>query len=414
MIELTIQQNTLAAALNIVTRASRPNGLATSFELVRLDASPGRLTLSCFNGEFAASGSLPAQSLDMASACVNAATLREVVQAVSGEVNLHFGETDLRLECGPTKTSLRVSADPLPAIEAVAHGDAVSLSGKTLRRLAGLAQFASNDDMRPALQAIHLAIFKDGQGQPVLQAQAADGFAFGRVRANVELPLELESRLAAGDPGQNRMVALFPVAFVRMLAAVVEAEDQVLFQAYPKGGRASFRITAEGRDYLLDSALLGDGFPENGVEEVLSKALAVTGAELTLNPADIERAIRQVAAMGTKQMFLKITNGLLRAASEDTQFGQTKNILPAKVSGPDAQVWLNADYLTRILKASSGELTIKVGKPQEPVLVKSGDLVALIMPLLCATDPFENETAIPIPFDQVAPACISAVAGVAA
>ena len=69
----------------------------------------------------------------------------------------------------------------------------------------------------------------------------------------------------------------------------------------------------------------------------------------------------------------------------------------------DAQVWLNADYLTRILKASSGELTIKVGKPQEPVLVKSGDLVALIMPLLCATDPFENETAIPIPFDHAVP-----------
>jgi hypothetical protein len=82
-------------------------------------------------------------------------------------------------------------------------------------------------------------------------------------------------------------------------------------------------------------------------------------------------------------------------------------------TGPDAQVWLNADYLTRILKASSGELTIKVGKPQEPVLVKSGDLVALIMPLLCATDPFENETAIPIPFEQAAPAAALAQADAA-
>ena len=70
----------------------------------------------------------------------------------------------------------------------------------------------------------------------------------------------------------------------------------MLFQPYPKGGRASFRITAEGRDYLLDSALMGEGFPESGVEDVLSKALAISGAELILNPSDLERAIRQVAA----------------------------------------------------------------------------------------------------------------------
>jgi DNA polymerase III sliding clamp (beta) subunit (PCNA family) len=410
MIELTIQQNTLAAALNIVTRASKPNSLSAAFELVRLDTSPGRLTLSCFNGEFAACGSLPALCQELASACVNAATLREVVQAVSGEVTLRFGEAELRLECGPTKTSLRLNADPLPAINAVTQGDAVSLPGKIMRRLAGLALFASNDELRPALQAIHLSIFKDGQAKPVLQAQAADGFSFGRVRISVELPPELDARWSSGDSGQNRMVALLPVAFLRMLAAVVEADDLVQIQIYPKGGRASFRVTGEGRDYLLDSALLGDGFPESGVEEVLSKALAVSGAELTLNPSDLERAIRQVAAMGTKQMFLKVTKGQLRAASEDTQFGQTKNVLPAKTAGPDTQVWLNADYLTRIIKASSGELTIMLGKPNEAVLVQSGDLVALIMPLLCATDPFENETAIPISFEQVVPAAALAQA----
>ena len=83
MIELTILQNTLAEALNIVTRASKPSGLAPAFELVRLDASTGRLTLSCFNGEFAACGTIPAQCLDLASTCVNAATLREVVQTVN-------------------------------------------------------------------------------------------------------------------------------------------------------------------------------------------------------------------------------------------------------------------------------------------------------------------------------------------
>jgi DNA polymerase III sliding clamp (beta) subunit (PCNA family) len=338
----------------------------------------------------------------MASACVNAATLREVVQTVSGEVTLRFGEADLRLECGSHKSSLRISAESLPVIDELNHGEAVSLSGKDLRRLSGVALFASSDEARPPLQAVHLSVFKDEQGKSVLQAQAADGFSLGRLRVPVELPPELEARTAGNDLPQNRLAALLLVAFVRMLAAVVEAGDQVFVHVQPKRGRASFRVTGEGRDYLLDSALVGDGFPESGVEDVLSKALAGTGTSLTLNPAEVERNIRQVAAMGTKQMFLKVTNGLLRAASEETQFGQTKNVLPAQVSGPDAQVWLNTDYLTRILKAANGELILKVGKPQEAVLVRNGDLVALVMPLVCAADPFENETAIPISLEQAA------------
>ena len=410
MIELKIQQNSLAAALNIVTRASRQGGPVAAFELVRLEASAGCLTLSCFNGEFAASGHVPAQCLpapvqaqvDLASACVNAATLREVVQAVDGEVTLRFDETDLRLVCGSNKTCLRTSTEGIPALDDLETGEAISLSGKDLRRLAKVALFASTDDARAALQAVHLSFFKDEQGQPVLQAQAADGFCLGRMRLPAQLPPALEDRLSGGDPKAERMVALLPVAFVRMLATVAEEDDQIFFQFHSNKGRASFRIQGEGRDFLLDSALVGEGFPESGVEDLLSKAFSGTGTELTIEPAGLERVIRQVAAMGTKQMFIKAVASLIRIASEDTQYGQAKNVLPGTVSGGDTQVWLNAEYLTRLIKAAGGELVFKIGKPHSAVLARSGDLVALVMPLVCASDPFENETAIPISFEQAA------------
>jgi hypothetical protein len=322
---------------------------------------------------------------------------------VSGEITLRFAESDLRLECGPNKACLRTSEETLPAIEAVQHGEAVSLTGKDLRRLAGIAQFASTDDARPVLQAVHLSFLKDEAGRSALQAQAADGFSFARLRLQVQLPAELEAQLAGPVSKTNRAVSLLPVAFVRMLAAVVQPDDQVLFRAYPKGGRASFHISSETRDYLLDSSLMGDGFPESGVEDVLAKALVVKGAEITLKPADVERVIRQVIAMGTRQMFLKNSKGVVLAASEDTQFGLARNVLAGMVAGPDAHVWLNADYLTRIIKAAAGDLILKIGKPQEPVLVQYSDLVALIMPLLCNSDPFKDETAIPISLEQAAP-----------
>jgi len=52
---ITIQQDSLHAALNAVTRASLKNSLMAAFSLVRLDVNTdGILRLSCFNGETAA------------------------------------------------------------------------------------------------------------------------------------------------------------------------------------------------------------------------------------------------------------------------------------------------------------------------------------------------------------------------
>jgi DNA polymerase III sliding clamp (beta) subunit (PCNA family) len=402
MIELTLQQNSLAEALGVVTRASNQAMPFEAFKLVKLEASAGRLTLCCFNGEFVASGILPAACQDLAAASVNAATLRDVVQSLDGEITLRFGDSELQLSCGSHKSSLRTSQEKIPTLEAPNTDGCLSLSGKEVRRLAGLVHFASTDDVRPALQTLHLSLKKEEPGQSFLQAQAADGFCLARLRLPVQFSSDSEALPFDETSAPNGFLGLLPATFMRALAAVVQPDDLVWFRPDANGNRAAFRIQGEGREFFLDTALVEGTFPDAAIQELLSKAYADQATECSLQPAEVERVIRQVAAVGTKQVFFKACGGMIRVASDETQYGQAKNVLPGNVVGESAQVWLNADYLNRVIKAAGNELQLKIGIPQAPVLVTSGDLVALIMPLLSNTDPFENEKAIPILMHQVA------------
>jgi DNA polymerase III sliding clamp (beta) subunit (PCNA family) len=395
MIEIKVQQNALAAALTIVTKASKSSGFTPAFELVRLEAEANRLNLTCFNGEFAARGSMPAQCLDISSTCVNAATLRDVVQTMDGEITLRITDDELRLESGPNRAYLRMNVEALPLVEPQETGDVIPFSGKDLKKLAAVALFASADSTRAALQGVHLMVSRDETSRTVLQAQAADGFCLGRIHI-----------LTEREPAPTEKGALvMPAVFLRMLAGVVEDEDQVFLQMHPLGKQVAFQVRAEDRDFLFVSALLEDAFPVSAVEDLLAKASSGSGAQLALQPAALERVIRQVNAMGTKCMFLKVKAGLTRVASEETEFGQARNVLPGEVTGGEAQVWVNTDLMLKLTRSCTGGMAVKIGKATDPLLVKSGDLVALVMPLHNLTDPFEGEEELPIPLalDQAAP-----------
>src|SRR5512142_1251272 len=85
---ISILQDTLAAALNAVARASQKSAIAT-FAVVRLDAhADGSLHLSCFNGESAARAILNVACTEDFSVCVDAQTLKAMVDTLSGEVRL--------------------------------------------------------------------------------------------------------------------------------------------------------------------------------------------------------------------------------------------------------------------------------------------------------------------------------------
>ncbi|MBL8080461.1 MAG: hypothetical protein JNM55_20995 [Anaerolineales bacterium] len=402
MIEIKIQQNALAAALNIVTKAShKGTGSPPAFSLVRLEISSNRLQLTCFNGEFAACGAIPAQCLDSGSTNVSAITLREIVQTMNSEIVLNVSEDEVLIKSGTNRAHLRSSAEILPMVSAATSEAAISLKGSDLRKLANTALFASTEFTRASLQGIHLTIMQDEAERLILQAQSADGFCFGRIRVKPDLgPGSAMKALSL-----PRLISGLPSDFLKTLATVVDTDDEVLVQFPSKGNQSIFQIRGESRDFLFVTAMLQDEFPVSAVDELLNKTLSASGAGLVIQNAELERVIRQVNAMGTKNLFIKVKSGLIRVASNESEFGQAKNILAGEVSGGDAQVWVNTDLLLKLIKACPAEMSVKIGKPTEPILFQSDDLLALVMPLHDTSDPFEgdDEPAIELSLDQAVP-----------
>ena len=144
----------LNAALNAVTRASTKSTLMAAFSLVRLDVNTdGILHLSCFNGETAARSIVNVDCNEDLSVCVDAATLKAVVETLAGQIRLHV-EAELagHPKAHSNRTTLRIVDEPLPVIGEESIQTIATLSGTIFRSLSRVLPFASTDDSRAVLQ----------------------------------------------------------------------------------------------------------------------------------------------------------------------------------------------------------------------------------------------------------------------
>ena len=375
---ITIQQESLNAALNAVTRASHKSSLP-AFSLVRLDASmDGRLSLSCFNGESAARAITQIVCDEALSVCVDALTLKAVVETLASEIRLSVEQNSLVIQSSTNRTMLRIVDEELPILGEESMQTLATLSGSAFRSLARVLPFASTDSSRAALQVLHLTLAKDA-----MIAQAADGFSAGLVR-------ESFSGTAEGNS------VCLPMNFARLLATLVEEHDTVRL-GVSGPNRYLFQITntETAKDLTLATVTPADNFPSAQIGQLIEEARQGTSAHCLVQQTSLAQTIRMVHAMGTQNTFIKAVHGAVKMASAETQTGRARNILEGTASGGDANVWLSAAFLKRFADACKGEIAIRIADGKKPVLIEAGGFTAVIMPMLVDEnkDPFPEEEA---------------------
>ncbi|MEP0806847.1 MAG: hypothetical protein HRF47_15310 [Chloroflexota bacterium] len=385
---IAIQQDTLHAALNAVTRASLKSSLVTAFSLVRLDANTnGVMHLSCFNGETAARAAVNVDCHEDLSVSVDALTLKAVAETLTGEIHLSVEQNSLILQGASTKTTLRIVDEPLPIIGEESIQTITALSGAAFRSLARVLPFASADDTRTVLQVLHLML-----DQESVISQTADGYSAGTVRESIEGPAEPAS-------------LSLPLNFARMLSTLVEDRDTVrLGMSGPN--RYIFQITnAENlKDLTLATVTSAENFPSAQITTLIEEARNNAIAHLQVQQNSLMQSIRMVSAMGTQSTFIKAVNGAAKIASAETETGQARNILEGIASGEDTSIWLSAVFLKRAAEACKGELAIRISSTQRPILIEAGSFSAVIMPMLVEgnKDPFPEEEAIALSLPEIA------------
>jgi len=384
---ITIQQESLNAALNAVTRASLKSSLA-AFSLVRLDVTiSGILSLSCFNGESAARAITQVTCDEDLSVCVDALTLRAVVETLASEIRLSVEQNSLVIQSSANRTMLRIVEEELPVIGEESIQTLTTLSGSAFRSLARVLPFACADSSRAALQVLHLTIEKEA-----MIAQAADGYSAGHVRESLS------------GTAEATCVCL-PVNFARLLATLVEDRDTVrLGDSGPN--RYLFQITNPdtAKDLTLATVTSADNFPSAQIGQLIEEARQGTSAHCLVQQTSLAQTIRMVHAMGTQNTFIKAVHGAVKMASAETQTGQARNILDGTASGADANVWLSATFLKRAADACKGEVAIRIADGKKPVLIEAGGFTAVIMPMLVEgdKDPFPEEEAFALSLPELA------------
>ena len=385
---ITVSQDTLHLALNAVTRASTKSNLMAAFSLVRLDVNTnGILHLSCFNGETAARSTVNVDCNEDMSVCVDAATLKAVVETLSGQIRLHVDETSLVIQGTSNRTTLRIVEEPLPVIGDEQTQPVATISGNIFRSLMRALPFASTDDSRAVLQVIHLILDSDS-----VIAQTADGYSAGVARETIEGPTEPTS------------VSL-PLSSARLLSTLVEDRDTVRMGT-SGANRYIFQITNtdQAKDLTLATVTADGNFPSTQIKTLIDDARQNAIAILQIQQPSLMQSIRMVNAMGTQSTFIKAVNGVAKIASVETETGQGRNILDGSASGENAQAWLSAIFLKRAAEACKGELVMRITNGTKPILIESGNFTAVIMPMLveCGKDPFPEDEAIAITLPEMA------------
>ena len=386
---ITLQQDLLHSALNAVTRASTKSTLMAAFSLVRLDVhTDGILHLSCFNGETAARSTVNVDCSEDLSVCVDAATLKAVVETLAGQIRLHVDGTALVIQQGTSnRTSLRIVDEPLPVIGEESIQTVATFSGTIFRSLMRALPFASTDDSRAVLQVVHLILNSD-----TVMAQTADGYSAGLVMESIEGPTEPTS------------VSL-PLSSARLLSTLVEDRDTVRMGTSGEN-RYIFQITNpdDSKDLTLATVTADGNFPSEQIKTLIEEARQNAVAILQIQQSSLMQSIRMVNAMGTQSTFLKAVNGVAKIASAETETGQGRNILEGTANGEDAQAWLSATFLKRAAEACKGELMLRITNGTKPILVEAGSFTAVIMPMMVegSKDPFPEDEAIAISLPEMA------------
>ena len=385
---ITLQQDLLQSALNAVTRASAKNSLQAAFALVQLNVTTnGVLYLSCFNGESAVRATVNVDCNEDLAVCVDAATLKAVVETLTGSIRLHIDGTALVIQGATTRTALRIMDEALPMLDESDLHPLATCSGGTFRSLLRVLPFASTDESRAILQVMHLML--ESTNATTL---AADGYTAGQVLEALEGP-------------RDSIAVSLPISCVRLLSTLIEERDTVRM-----GVSGSNRVLLQirnaesSKNLLLASVTLNGNFPAAQIQTLIGQARTNAIATLQVQQASLLQSIRMVNAMGTQSTFLKVVNGVAKIASAETGTGQARNILDATASGENTQAWLSALYLKRAADAIKGELTLRITGSTKPLMIESGNFLSVIMPMLSDgfKDPFPEDEAIAISLPDMA------------
>ncbi len=378
--KLSCLQENLSRALAVVGRAVAVRSTLPITQNVLLATDGGRLRLSATNLEIGITTWIGAMIEEEGSITVPARLLTEFIGSLpAGQIEVTGSDRPKSLSLSSGRINARISgtdAEDFPPIPTITAEEGVSfqVSTRDVKRSIDQTVFAADtEETRPVLSGILVEIEEDR-----MTLAAADGFRLAVKQGKTLNPVESPVNVIIPARTFGEVSRLIGDQDATMEVLVSSSRNQVLFKL---------------DDLQIVSQIIQGNFPR--YRDLLEDAIRDTKAEASLRITDVLAASRSV------YIFVRDSNNIVKLqmnpgsedgppgqiiiSSKDDEVGENAAELDGDITGEEATIAFNGQYLLDVLANMDGEeVSIRTSGPSRAGVFTtpgSDQYIHLIMPM---------------------------------
>lgn len=333
-----VSQARLSAAIATVKPAVAKLATLPVLSHVLMQTRDGGLMLAASDLELTICASIAVESgQEPASLTVPARVTGDLVNALSEQIDLAFGENAVTISCAGTEANVKgIPADEFPLIPTPVD-EPVSIDAQAFKAAIDRVVFAAaSDESRPVLTGVYCRFDADS-----LVLCAADGFRLGKASA----PLGVL-------PGKS---AIIPARALSELGKLLDKPAQVTVQLEETRAffSARFEENAPVNQVTIITQLINGDYPDFGRIIPTRHALRVE-----VGRGDLLGALKRagiVARTQANMTTLDIEAGRLTVAATSVEAGDVASEVDADVQGDPLEIAFSVRYLLEGVDAVASE-----------------------------------------------------------
>ncbi len=364
--KFTCTQENLAQALGLVSRVASKNVALPILHNVLITAERGGVRFQTTNLEVAVTVNMRAKVEAEGKYTVPSRVISDFITLLGHEnVTLELIGTGVQLTSGHSKTTIHgAPADDFPVLPQPQEATAVGLPAAVLHQLISETVFAAaNDESRPEISGLYCQA--DGKK---LTLVATDSYRLSERTAQLTTPATKAVKAILPSRTAHELLRLLPKSDDEVK---IEIGDNHVRCVLPEAELVSRIIDGQYPDYQQI-------VPSDWQTKVL-----ISREELAANI----RAASLFCKPGINDVTLSVDTdkGHITLAAANTQLGEHRAEIEAKIEGQPIEIVFNHRYLTDGVATMSGdEVQLELSNPQAPAVIRSPQQTSglyLIMPI---------------------------------
>lgn len=359
------QQQDLAQALNVVSRAISANNTLPVLNNILVRTEENRAVFSATNLEIAITARIPVIVVEEGGVTVPAKVCTNYVNLLrGGDVEIKRGKGEaLEIKADTAQSKIKgVAAEEFPLIPVVNSVASFSLSGKVFADMINKTAFAASSNLtRPVLSGVYFDLKTDR-----FTMVATDSYRLSEIGFNLIDHLE------------KSFTSIVPARTMTELGKIISKYEDARVDVFFSKNQILFRV----EDIELTSRLIEGAFPD--YQKIIPTTKKSTAQ---VKRDDFLTALRKVSLFVPDNNCVKIEvkGDTLKIFTEETQVGSGDTSVLISLEGEENTIALNAHYLLDVLQVLDSEnIFLELSDKLSPVVLrteKDDNFLHIIMPL---------------------------------